>query len=235
MTDRIFVRPIKIMLDTNIPNKSLIPFTKSMLYNPILKNMDSLHEYPYFTQDTIFPNFLYQMTYEEQVQFFFNKEEMMKIMMKYSNIQRIDGSDQNQITTQEEISKKSEEERKIEEYKKKRENYESNEKEIKRKLDIETENINKLKSSIETIKDKLNILKTVANNILKNNQITEIETTPEGNIQKIFKKQHIKMGSYLENEESVLNELYNNYDDEQTKNIINKVIEKIRKGITNLG
>ena len=78
MTDRILIRPIKIMLDTNIPEKSMVPFTKSLLYNPILKTSDSLNEYPYFTQDIQFPYFLYHMTYEECVRFFFNKDEMMK-------------------------------------------------------------------------------------------------------------------------------------------------------------
>ena len=112
MTDRIFIRPIKIMLDTNIPEKSMVPFTKSLLYNPILKTSGSLNEYPYFTQDVQFPYFLYQMTYEECVRFFFNKDEMMKLLMKYTSPERKDTEQPTQeFKTQFDIDKQSEKER----------------------------------------------------------------------------------------------------------------------------
>jgi hypothetical protein len=79
------IRAIKIMLDTNIPGKSPIPFTKSMLYNPILKSTSGFNEYPYFTMDIEFPEgYLNQLPYEKQVTFFFDKSQMERIMRKYT-------------------------------------------------------------------------------------------------------------------------------------------------------
>ena len=78
------IRAIKIMLDTNIPGKGPVPFTKSMLYNPVLTKMDGFNEYPYFTMDVIFPeSFLYKLPYEKQVAFFFNKSVMESMLRKY--------------------------------------------------------------------------------------------------------------------------------------------------------
>jgi len=80
------IRAIKIMLDTNIPGKGPIPFTKSMLYNPVLKSMDGFNEYPYFTMDVEFPEgYLNQLPYEQQVGFFFNRSNMETILRKYTN------------------------------------------------------------------------------------------------------------------------------------------------------
>jgi hypothetical protein len=77
------IRAIKIMLDTNIPDKGPIPFTKSMLYNPVLKSMSGFNEYPFFTMDIVFPEgYLSQLPYEKQVAFFFNKSYMERILRK---------------------------------------------------------------------------------------------------------------------------------------------------------
>lgn len=77
------IRAIKIMLDTNIPGKGPVPFTKSMLYNPVLKSMSGFNEYPFFTMDIIFPEgYLSQLPYEKQVAFFFNKSYMERILRK---------------------------------------------------------------------------------------------------------------------------------------------------------
>ena len=74
------IRQIKIMLDTNIPGKKIIPFTKSLLYNPELKNIGGLDEYPNFTMDAIFPTaYLNSLSYENRVNFFFDKNEMLKV------------------------------------------------------------------------------------------------------------------------------------------------------------
>jgi hypothetical protein len=78
------IRAIKIMLDTNIPGKGPVPFTKSMLYNPVLKTMTRFNEYPYFTMDIEFPEgYLTQLPYEEQVAFFFEKLQMERVLRKY--------------------------------------------------------------------------------------------------------------------------------------------------------
>jgi hypothetical protein len=78
------IRPIKIMFDTNIPGKKSVPFTKSLLYNPELKDTSGLDEYPYFTMDTSFPfSYLNSLSYEARLKFFFNKSEMMKVFKIY--------------------------------------------------------------------------------------------------------------------------------------------------------
>jgi hypothetical protein len=78
------IRPIKIMFDTNIPGKQSVPFTKSLLYNPELKDTSGLDEYPYFTMDTTFPfSYLNSLSYEKRLNFFFNKSEMMKTFKIY--------------------------------------------------------------------------------------------------------------------------------------------------------
>ena len=75
------IRPINILFDTNIPGKQIIPFTKSLLYNPVLKDTGNLNEYPYFTIDLLFPySYLSSLPYEKQVSFFFNKSEMLKVL-----------------------------------------------------------------------------------------------------------------------------------------------------------
>ena len=74
------IRPIRIMLDTNIPGKAPVPFTKSLLYNPVLKNMADLDEYPSFTMDAVFPDsYLQKLSYENRIRFFFSKAQMMKV------------------------------------------------------------------------------------------------------------------------------------------------------------
>ncbi len=79
------IRQIKIMLDTNIPGKKIIPFTKSLLYNPELKNIGGLDEYPNFTMDAIFPTaYLNSLSYENRVKFFFDKNEMLKVFKIYN-------------------------------------------------------------------------------------------------------------------------------------------------------
>ena len=75
------IRPINILFDTNIPGKQIIPFTKSLLYNPVLKDIGNLNEYPYFTINLLFPySYLSSLPYEKQVSFFFNKSEMLKVL-----------------------------------------------------------------------------------------------------------------------------------------------------------
>ena len=156
MTDRIFIRPIKIMLDTNIPEKSMVPFTKSLLYNPILKTSGSLNEYPYFTQDVQFPYFLYQMTYEECVRFFFNKDEMMKLLMKYTSPERKDTEQPTQeFKTQFDIDKQSEKERERIELRELKKKLKEKEEEKKKSQNVNDKN-NERKTFLKGIEGKMN-------------------------------------------------------------------------------
>lgn len=78
------ISPIKIQLDTNIPGKSSIVLTKSILYNPTLSNTGLFSEYPYFTMDVEYPSIhLNSLSYEKRVEFFFNKDTMLKTLKIY--------------------------------------------------------------------------------------------------------------------------------------------------------
>ena len=75
------IRAIKIMIDTNIPGKKPVPLTKSVLYNPELKNTNNFEEYPLFTADVVYPeSYLNTLSYEKRLEFFFNKPVMDKIL-----------------------------------------------------------------------------------------------------------------------------------------------------------
>lgn len=77
------IRAIKIMMDTNIPGKTPIPLTKSLLYNPTLTTIGNFQEYPYFTTDVKYPeSYLNSLSYEKRLEFFFVKNTMDKILRK---------------------------------------------------------------------------------------------------------------------------------------------------------
>lgn len=80
------IRTIKFLLDTNIPNKEIIPLTKSILYQPQM-NTGKWNEYPFFTMDAEYPElYLSTFTYEQQMEFFFIKQKMIEILRTKSNI-----------------------------------------------------------------------------------------------------------------------------------------------------
>jgi hypothetical protein len=86
---RIDIREIKLLLDTNIPGKEIVPFTKSILYQPNLKDTSSWNNLPYFTFDYKYPEgYLSTLTYEKQMEFFFNKSTMDKIIRLQSDLSR---------------------------------------------------------------------------------------------------------------------------------------------------
>ena len=88
------IRTIKILLDTNIPGKEVIPFTKSILYYPDTNNKNKqqnseikMNEYPYFTMDVEYPEmYLSSLGYTKQLEFFFNKQKMSEILQLKTNI-----------------------------------------------------------------------------------------------------------------------------------------------------
>ena len=107
------IRAIKIMIDTNIPGKKPVPLTKSMLYNPELKNTNNFEEYPLFTTDVVYPeSYLNTLSYEKRLEFFFNKTVMDKILRTMNkefikNLSKSSIGSQNRIlSTQDEQGKK---------------------------------------------------------------------------------------------------------------------------------
>ena len=84
------IYPIKIMLDTNIPNQPPIPFEKSLLHSsagpgtaPL--QTGSFNNYPYFTMDVKFPEtYILTLPYDKRIEFFFNKQFMSRILKTQS-------------------------------------------------------------------------------------------------------------------------------------------------------
>ena len=96
------IRTIKVLLDTNIPGKEIVPLTKSILYQPKM-NTGKWNEYPFFTMDAEYPEgYLSIFTYEQQMEFFFVKQKMIETLRTKSNITErpnsIDLKTQDQIT-----------------------------------------------------------------------------------------------------------------------------------------
>jgi hypothetical protein len=85
------IRTIKVLLDTNIPGKEIVPLTKSILYQPKM-DTGKWNDMPFFTMDAEYPEtYLSRFTYEEQMEFFFVKRKMMDILrMKSQIIQKSD-------------------------------------------------------------------------------------------------------------------------------------------------
>jgi hypothetical protein len=71
---------IKIIVDTNIEGQSTFPFTKNVLQGDGL-NTGSFSEYPYFSSAFKYPESeLNDLTYNEQVAFFFDKSKFLETM-----------------------------------------------------------------------------------------------------------------------------------------------------------
>lgn len=77
------IYPIKIKLDTNIPKKEPTFLTKALLYHPLIKKTEAFNEYPYLTLDIEYPTYmLNKLTYEQKVEFFFNKDKMNSLLKR---------------------------------------------------------------------------------------------------------------------------------------------------------
>jgi hypothetical protein len=178
------IRPINILFDTNIPGKKIIPFTKSLLYNPLLKDTGNLNEYPYFTTDFLFPySYLSSLPYEKQVSFFFNKSEMLKLlkMQNASEFKKNPTEDSNypEILTEDEKKNKQDYEK-----------IKQDEKKDKEKKDKEKKEETKNRDTNNRLKNVANAV-IIANKIKTNNKNEEEEEEEEGddNDEKYLTKQ----------------------------------------------
>jgi hypothetical protein len=79
------IRTIKFLLDTNIPNKEIIPLTKSILYQPQM-NTGKWNEYPFLPWMLNIPNYIYQHSHTNNRWSFFIKQKMIEILRTKSNI-----------------------------------------------------------------------------------------------------------------------------------------------------
>jgi len=156
------IRTIKVLLDTNIPGKEIVPLTKAVLYQPKL-NTSGWNDMPFFTMDAEYPeSYLSSFTYDQQMEFFFNKQKMTELIrMKSKIIQKTDDiqlKTQTQIrneTTQENKSKKIEEKQSIEK-----------DTEIKKIDEKQQQEIEKIKQATRTLEcsiiSKIEGIKSVA-------------------------------------------------------------------------
>lgn len=153
------IRTIKVLLDTNIPGKEIIPLTKSVLFQPDSEKKDddtvkwakakeAWNEMPYFTMDVAYPEgYLSKLSYVKQMEFFFVKQKMteiIKLNMKTSATPVInDGL----------ITKEVEQKKNIKESEKKVESQK-----IEKDKDIEQEQQIALKKAAEIIFSRIQIL-----------------------------------------------------------------------------
>ena len=106
------VRVIKVLLDTNIPGSEILPLTKSILYQPKM-DTSKWNEMPFFTMDAEYPeSYLSRMTYEQQMEFFFNKKKMIEILRMKSSITELSGKIE--LKTQAQIKTETQEKQTIE-------------------------------------------------------------------------------------------------------------------------
>jgi len=83
MSEEANVKPIRIMLKTNISGKKEdVPFTKTLLSHPDypgLSDTEGFNEYPYICDNKYIPISLNSVSYFERVQFFFDKEKFRSL------------------------------------------------------------------------------------------------------------------------------------------------------------
>ena len=76
---------INIVLDTNIQGEQPLSFTKSVLYNKLLQDMNGYSDYPYFSSAIEYPEtILKNLDYINQVAFFFKKDDFLRILKETS-------------------------------------------------------------------------------------------------------------------------------------------------------
>ena len=96
------IEELKIKFFTNIKSKEkrIIEFNLSMLHHPELdKISEDLNQYPYFTFDVRYPlSRLRYLTYNERVEFFFNREKFSERLTAYSKEKNI--LDKTKITSE---------------------------------------------------------------------------------------------------------------------------------------
>jgi len=185
------IRAIKIMIDTNIPGKKPFPLTKSVLYNPVLKNTKNFEEYPYFTMDVKFPeSYLNTLSYEKRLEFFFNKpimEKLLRTMNKelFKRKPEEDMNDAIQVKTREQQAQE----------------YESNTESNRRLADIKTlrEMIKTVNNNIETEKTKNDSVKLQEQQNAYANFINKKEMNKNKNQTVTIKKD----GIFIKNNNSV--------------------------------
>lgn len=95
--------PLKIIMNTNIPDKHIIDFNSSLLYHPDLKSTSNLNKYPFFTNLYRYnEGVILNKSYTKIVNFFFNKNTFIDKLneegSKYGTpLNNIDDADENNL------------------------------------------------------------------------------------------------------------------------------------------
>jgi hypothetical protein len=75
--------PIKIIMNTNIPDNHIVDFISSYLYHPELKNTSNLNKFPFFTNLYRYnEGVILNKSYNKIVNFFFNKNTFINKLRK---------------------------------------------------------------------------------------------------------------------------------------------------------
>lgn len=77
------IQKLKITLNTNIPGKKPIEFTKDVLYHPEYNSFTDIEKYPYITGKQLYPeSYLGQLHYDEIVNIFFNRTKFERMLLE---------------------------------------------------------------------------------------------------------------------------------------------------------
>lgn len=76
--------PLKMMMDTNIPNTEPFEFTSSNLYHPTKSITSRLGKYPLFTYSVKYPSILSKWDYSRITEFFFDATIFKSILVGYA-------------------------------------------------------------------------------------------------------------------------------------------------------
>jgi hypothetical protein len=94
--------PIKIIMNTNIPDNHIVDFISSYLYHPELKNTSNLNKFPFFTNLYRYnEGVILNKSYNKIVNFFFNKNTFINKLRKsgseYGSPENLDEPDKNNL------------------------------------------------------------------------------------------------------------------------------------------
>tara|TARA_B110000285_G_scaffold235423_1_gene317039 strand:+ start:97 stop:1857 length:1761 start_codon:yes stop_codon:yes gene_type:complete len=88
------IQKLKITLSTNLPNNTMIEFTKDVLYHPEDNSFENIEKYPYITTIQLYPeSYLSQLQYDEVVNIFFNKGKFERMLIENKPKNNVDDID----------------------------------------------------------------------------------------------------------------------------------------------
>ena len=85
LTELVGIEQINITLIPNTADKTPIELTSDIIYHPLMANIQTkgaLDKYPYITGEIVYDkNYLYQLSYDKRIRFFFNKNKFREYIL----------------------------------------------------------------------------------------------------------------------------------------------------------